>query len=153
MFIKKEYIMGLALFLLATGQACSNNKPELKVENFKLLCVETMSGRSDMFDLMLLEGNINLKRDFGKIQCSDNHKNKLNLFQTAAYSYQEKMIDAFVRIYNLDINLKDRLGNTIIDWLELRINASQNPGLSKRYRKIKQYLISEYSAKSGAELK
>lgn len=152
MLIKKEYIMGLALFLLATGQACSNNKPELKKENFKLLCVETMSGRSDLFDLMVLESNINLKRDFKKIQCSDNHRNKLNLFQMAAYSYQEKMIDEFVQTYHLDINIKDSLGNTIIDWLEIRINASENPGLSKRYRKIRKYLISEYSAKSGAEL-
>lgn len=153
MIIKKQYIVGIILFVLTTGLACSNNKPDLAKENFKLLCVETMSGRSDLFDLMILENNINLKRDFSKIQCIDNHKNKLNLFQTAAYSYQEQMIDVFIQTYDLDINIKDAVGNTIIDWLKLRINASLNPGLSKRYRKIKQYLINEYSAKGSAELK
>jgi len=119
------------------------------------LCVNTQNNNSSGVIGIAKLNNIILKRDFNRIYCEEQHGFEGgNLFQTAFHYDRFKMIKSFLYEHKLSINVLDHKGNTLLDWVDNKIQAFTQDGddeLAVDYKESRTRLLA-FGAKNKKDL-
>ena len=109
------------------------------------LCVNTKNNNTTKVLGISKYHKVNLKRDFNRIYCNRQVGYEGgNLFQTAFHYDRFKMIKSFLYEHKLSINVLDHKGNTLLDWVDFKIQAFIKEGdeeSAEEYGELREELL------------
>ena len=146
----------IMMSLLSLGLIQSAWAKEIDHRVIASICISTKNNESASILRTTKSESIVLKRDFNQIHCKKTSEFEGgNLYQIAVHFNRLGMLDSFLDEHGLSINQLDQAGQTVLDWVDEKLNHYKkigSPFSVDKYKKLRAELIDTYEAKTRKEL-